>query len=363
MMDNEGYSDDSLFNISSWGADLTFRELVQMYHENDLVKPEFQRNYVWKKTEASRFIESILLGLPVPSIFLANAANKQMLIIDGYQRIMTVYDYIFKKKFSGENVLFRLTNTKAINKRWRNKAFDELCPEDQRQLRNSTIHAIIFEQKLPQDDDTSMFQIFSRINTSGKTLNAQEIRNCVCQGEFNSVLMELNRYPKWRELYGDAKPDNRMLDMELILRFFAIRDLRRMKAEKRQINLRRYLDLYMRNCSGEGLRDYKNWFVAMVDFAYDKLGVEAFLTMSATVTGNGRGKRRPNPVIFESLSVAISLFLEGGGVAVGTDLNARKAELLANEEFIAASTKRTTDVANIEKRIALTRCILLGDER
>ena len=245
MMDNEGYSDDSLFNISSWGADLTFRELVQMYHENDLVKPEFQRNYVWKKTEASRFIESILLGLPVPSIFLANAANKQMLIIDGYQRIMTVYDYIFKKKFSGENVLFRLTNTKAINKRWRNKAFDELCPEDQRQLRNSTIHAIIFEQKLPQDDDTSMFQIFSRINTSGKTLNAQEIRNCVCQGEFYSVLMELNRYPKWRELYGDAKPDNRMLDMELILRFFAIRDLRRMKAEKRQINLRRYLDLYM----------------------------------------------------------------------------------------------------------------------
>lgn len=74
MEDQEAYSDDSLFNISSWGADLTFRELVQMYHENDLVKPEFQRNYVWKKTEASRFIESILLGLPVPSIFLANAA-------------------------------------------------------------------------------------------------------------------------------------------------------------------------------------------------------------------------------------------------------------------------------------------------
>ena len=59
----------------------------------------------------------------------------------------------------------------------------------------------------------------------------------------------------------------------------------------------------------------------------------------------------------------MSLVWEGGGVAVGTDLNARKAELLANEEFIAASTKRTTDVANIEKRIALTRCILLGDER
>ena len=66
----DDYSDDSLFNISSWGADLSFRELVSMYNDNELVKPELQRKYVWDKIEASRFIESILLGLPVPSIFL-----------------------------------------------------------------------------------------------------------------------------------------------------------------------------------------------------------------------------------------------------------------------------------------------------
>ena len=87
------YSDDSLFNISSWGADLSFRELVSMYNDNELVKPELQRKYVWDKIEASRFIESILLGLPVPSIFLAQSGS-QKLIVDGYQRIMTVYDYI-----------------------------------------------------------------------------------------------------------------------------------------------------------------------------------------------------------------------------------------------------------------------------
>ena len=67
----DDYSDDSLFNISSWGADLSFRELVSMYNDNELVKPELQRKYVWDKIEASRFIESILLGLPVPSIFLS----------------------------------------------------------------------------------------------------------------------------------------------------------------------------------------------------------------------------------------------------------------------------------------------------
>ena len=89
----DDYSDDSLFNISSWGADLSFRELVSMYNDNELVKPELQRKYVWDKIEASRFIESILLGLPVPSIFLAQSGS-QKLIVDGYQRIMTVYDYI-----------------------------------------------------------------------------------------------------------------------------------------------------------------------------------------------------------------------------------------------------------------------------
>lgn len=73
----DDYSDDSLFNISSWGADLSFRELVSMYNDNELVKPELQRKYVWDKIEASRFIESILLGLPVPSIFLAQSRESK----------------------------------------------------------------------------------------------------------------------------------------------------------------------------------------------------------------------------------------------------------------------------------------------
>lgn len=65
--DDAGYSDDSLFNIISWGADLSFREIISMYEEDELVKPELQRKYVWDRLEASRFIESLLMGLPVPS--------------------------------------------------------------------------------------------------------------------------------------------------------------------------------------------------------------------------------------------------------------------------------------------------------
>ena len=186
----DDYSDDSLFNISSWGADLSFRELVSMYEDDELVKPELQRKYVWDKFEASRFIESVLLGLPVPSIFLAQSGS-QKLIVDGYQRIMTVYDYI-RGVFTADQKVFRLSNSERINARWRNKAFSELSTDDQRKIKSTTIHAIVFEQKKPENDDTSLYQVFERINTSGRTLTPQEIRNCVYQGTFNTLLFELN---------------------------------------------------------------------------------------------------------------------------------------------------------------------------
>lgn len=89
--ENESYSDDSLFNITSFGTDLSYREIVTMYEDGDLEKPELQRKYVWTKKEASRFIDSVLLGLPVPSIFLAKTEDDKRLIVDGYQRIMTWY--------------------------------------------------------------------------------------------------------------------------------------------------------------------------------------------------------------------------------------------------------------------------------
>lgn len=106
--ETDSYSDDSLFNITSFGTDMTFRELITMYEEGDLEKPEMQRNYVWNKNEASRFIDSVLLGLPVPSIFLAKTKDEKRLIVDGYQRIMTVYDYVQRGIFGGDGKSFTL---------------------------------------------------------------------------------------------------------------------------------------------------------------------------------------------------------------------------------------------------------------
>jgi len=176
--ENDFYSDDDLFKISSWGADLSFRELIQRYLDNELVKPELQRKYVWDKTEASRFIDSLLLGLPVPSIFLAKMEDEKLLIIDGYQRIMTVFDYV-RGIFGGDGKVFKLSRSEKINATWRGRAFTELSDTQQRKIRNTTIHAIIFLQQHPTGDDTSLYQVFERINTSGRTLMPQEIRKSI----------------------------------------------------------------------------------------------------------------------------------------------------------------------------------------
>lgn len=357
----DAYSDDSLFNITSWGADLTFRELVQMYQDGDLIKPEFQRNYVWSKAEASRFIESVLWGLPVPSIFLANASDGRRLIIDGYQRIMTMYDYMGKRKFGHEENLFRLTNSEQINERWRNKAFDELEKSDQRRLKQATIHAIIFEQRKPKDDDTSMFQIFGRINSSGRSLYAQEIRNCVCQGAFNALIMDLNKNEVWRNLYGATEEDSRMRDVELILRFFAIRDLDVYAVKKKQINLRKYLDLYMNSCPVETLERKREDFIATVNFVRENFGEHAFA--SATGDGLSMKKFRVNPVVFESVFVASDSFLRSGReLPVNANLNERKRMLLENEEYQRVSRFRTTNIENIEMRIKLAHQILFPED-
>lgn len=131
--EDDGYSDDSLFNIKPWGADLSFRELIDRYEEDELVKPELQRNYVWDRREASRFIDSLLLGLPVPSIFLAQTADEKLLIVDGFQRIMTVRDYV-RGIFTRDEKSFALSRTDRINPRWRGKQFLELSESEQRQL-------------------------------------------------------------------------------------------------------------------------------------------------------------------------------------------------------------------------------------
>ncbi len=352
---DDDYSDDSLFNISSWGADLSFRELISMYEEDELVKPELQRKYVWDKVEASRFIESILLGLPVPSIFLAQSGS-QKLIVDGYQRIMTVYDYM-RGIFSADQKVFRLSNSEKINARWRNKAFSELSTDDQRKIKSTTIHAIIFEQKKPENDDTSLYQVFERINTSGRTLTPQEIRNCVYQGSFNTMLFEINENKTWRKLFGTEESDSRMRDLEYILRFFTMKTGDILDTESKQISLKKALNDFMKTHKEDSPTDiqrFKEEFDTTVQLVYDHIGKDAFRNYT-----RGKFSKKFHPAIFDAIMVAVFL-LHKQGIPLDDVSEEKHIDLLENSGFKEATSRRTTDIENIWKRIFLVGEMLFG---
>jgi uncharacterized protein with ParB-like and HNH nuclease domain len=202
------------FNISSYGADYTVDSLVKRLKSGAFFVPPFQRAYVWSQNQASRFVESLLLGLPVPGIFLyKEPSTNKHLVVDGQQRLKTL-QYFFDGTFLEKK--FRLTN---ISEQWVGQTWEDLDEADRLKMEDSIIHATIFHQEEPKSSDQSIYYVFERINTGGIRLSTQEIRVCISYGAFAQLLHSLNLHKSWREIFGP--PSKRLKDQELILRFLA----------------------------------------------------------------------------------------------------------------------------------------------
>src|SRR5712671_1846212 len=203
--------------ISSYGADYTVDGLVKRVREGSIYVPQFQRGFVWDMKDASRFVESLLLGLPVPSIFLSKEADTgKLLVVDGQQRLLSLryfYDGIWeptKKEFS----------LRGVGGPFEGKTYKTLRDENRRRLDDAILHVTIFKQDEPSDDQSGIYQVFERLNSGGKRLTPHEIRSAVHHsGGMREFLQDLNKNPEWRSIYGPE--DGRMRDQELVLRFLA----------------------------------------------------------------------------------------------------------------------------------------------
>ncbi|MCX5804358.1 MAG: DUF262 domain-containing protein [Proteobacteria bacterium] len=199
------------FEIATYPADYTLEVLHQKSISGDIVIPKFQRGFVWKISQASRLIESFMLGLPVPQIFVYTDSEQKSLVIDGQQRLKSIF-FFFEGLFGEEDKLgkrkvFKLEGINE-NSKWLNKAFTDFTDADKRKLKNSVLRAIVIKQLNP-NDDTSVYHIFERLNTGGTLLKNQEVRNCVYWGKLNDLLLDLNIYPAWRKLLV-LRPINNM---------------------------------------------------------------------------------------------------------------------------------------------------------
>jgi len=177
------------------------------------IQPGFQRQFVWDKIKSSRLIESALLDIPIPIIYLSEEKDGKDNVIDGQQRLTAFFSFIDGKfpdnsdfKLSGLNVFTELNG----------KKFNELSEDIQDKIMTYKIRVIKFKK---ESDNDLQFEIFARLNTGAVPLNDQELRNCVYRGRFNELLKELSQEQDYKYLLGISKPEKRMRDVELVLRF------------------------------------------------------------------------------------------------------------------------------------------------
>lgn len=222
----EESSDDSKierYQINTFSQDRAIETLLKWYKNGKLILPEFQRDFVWSYANSSRLIESILLNLPIPNIFLFKTKDEngeKFLLIDGLQRVTTINQYVDGYWEQGDKK--RVFKLQTPNEKWNKKTFVKLDESDQQFIYDYPIGTTIFESSsgTELDQNNVIFSVFERINTGSEKLSDQEIRNAIYGGECLDKLKDVALTPGYIALIEQDKTImKRGKNIELLLRF------------------------------------------------------------------------------------------------------------------------------------------------
>ena len=239
------------YDITAVPNDFNVAVIISFIDSGSIRIPGFQRNFVWDLARSSRLIESLLIGLPVPQVFLYQHDKDPLLLIDGQQRLMTLY-YFVKGRFPKRDARARIRDlfdesgslTESIfqdddlfsdfrlslkgpdgepgaQSPFHGKKYATLG-EDKRTLDLRTVRNVVIKQIRPTQDHSSMFEVFNRLNSGGLNLSAQELRMSLYDSDFLRRLLKMNRWTRWRRLLPRKEPDVRFKDVEILLRSFAL---------------------------------------------------------------------------------------------------------------------------------------------
>lgn len=350
---DEAENDDTVeplnYEVTNYGVDFDVEGLVKRMRRGDIITPHFQREFIWKIAESSRFIESLLLGLPVPGIFLVQEQGNRFLVIDGQQRLKSLL-FFYDGKFnpSAENKRqknFRLT---GVIKKYEELTYDDLQERDRRALDDTVIHATVVKQEDPKEDDTSIYHIYERLNSSGQILKPQEVRCAVYHGKLIESIGELNDYSNWRTIFG-AK-NSRLKDQELILRFFAMY----WNGENYQPPMKGFITRFTkkyRKPDKSILDTMEKIFKNTIDIFYGALGKKAFRL---------ENNRALNAAVFDSMMYGLARRLYGdpndageviGSVPTADDVKKVHDAIIKESDYIKATKTSTAGKESVSTRL------------
>jgi uncharacterized protein with ParB-like and HNH nuclease domain len=349
---------------------------IHQFIESGAVKiPAFQRNYVWDIIRASKLIESLIMGLPVPQLFLYEEGRNRFLVIDGQQRLMSIY-YFIKQRFPNKEKRVELRRIfdqegkipdKVLHDDEYFRTFKLNLPQklpnypnkfkglnyatlgdyktqfDLRPIRN-----VIVKQNSPGNDDSSVYEIFNRLNSGGINLRPQEIRTSLYHSEFYNMLLRINTLPQWRRLVGTEDPDLHMKDVEILLRGFAML----LDSNNYAPSMMKYLNQFSKKCQKHDSTENDYLEKVFEQFLHNcsELPDETFFSTRT---------QRFNIALFESVFVAMCQEAVTARKLPTAMLGNKLIRFLADdEEFLGASQQGTTKTANVHQRLNRARAIL-----
>jgi len=251
--------------------DFSIREFLSMKQDGQLVlQPEYQRNFVASALISSKLIESVLMDVPIPVIYLAEEKDGSFSVIDGQQRLTSFLSFVDGKLPNGNE--FKLSGLKVL-KELNKKKFNDLEKEHQNKIRTTTLHSVIIKKESNED---IKFEIFERLNTGSTKLNEDEIRNTVYRGSYVKLLSELSENELFHKIVKKDNFKTRMIYRGMILRFLALseRTYINYKASMKQFSNKELRD--NRNLTPEKSKEYKERFEHCLDLVKVVFGENAF---------------------------------------------------------------------------------------
>lgn len=354
------------FDLVSSPNDFNALTIVSYMEKGRIVVPFFQRNYVWDIYKASRLIESMVFGLPIPQIYLYAEGNV-LKVIDGQQRLLSLY-FFMKRKFpikeklidirdilSTENSIpdkildnnkyfvdFNLKfkkSTPSILDGYNYNTLDALNEDYKSDFELRTIRNIVIKQIRPQGD-RSMFEIFNRLNTGGMNLRPQEIRMSLYDSKFYRMLIDINKDKSWRKFLGSGSVSPYMQDIEVLLRGFAML----LWGSRYKPSLANFLNDFSAEAQkfdDEKVNKLKNIF-------------EQFVKKVSKFSTVFKVKKKFNIALYEAVFVAACKnSLDGGDIKELSPKYVRT--ILKDDEFKEALQEGTTKKVNVDKRMRIAQ--------
>ncbi len=339
--------------------EFTIEVILSKLKKKEIFIPQYQRKFVWNDNKKSKFIESLLINIPIPYLTLADTETGDLEIIDGVQRLLTIYSFCKNDStlelpdldYCKEEL--KLKNLEKLSN-LNNKHYMDLIESRRKRFLNKTIRAIVLTE---QADDDVRFDLFERINTGSENLRDMEKRRGAFQGKFTDFIKELATNQLFATTLSITdKKKNRREDEELILRFFAYSD-NYLNFNK---SVQGFLDNYLKDINKQWLQlndeELKseqnkkiNEFNSMLNFAQRHLAYNIY---------KNEKTKQNSRVRFEALSVGINLALRQKPSLINEQIN---SDWIASKDFLKLVT---TDGSNTKKkvhaRIEFVRNRLLG---